>query len=499
MPQQDAAVHPRPGAATPAPRRTKIVATIGPASEDPRTLEAMIEAGMDMARLGLAHGPVEQSIEKLQAIRAAADRAGRLVGIMADLPGPKIRAGSFPNEGCQLDDGAVVTLQQRAGPSDAMHITVADDYPGLLVGLEPGDLIGLGDGAVTIVVEGGNGDVVEARVRTGGLVRGRPGVNLPPERFNAPSPTADDLRLLAAMTEAGVDAAAISFVRTAADVQAVRDAVGPDGPMLIAKIETPSAVEDLDAIVQVSDAVMVARGDLGVRLALEDVPHVQKRIIRLGVSWGRPVITATQMLESMVQSPSPTRAEVSDVANAVLDGTSALMLSAESAVGRDPVNAVATMARIATRAEREFDYLGWGTSLGRQQTAMAEDAPPRLRIDAAISAAAWRAATDADASAIICATRSGATARSISRFRPVIPLLAVTPSPRTARQLSVAWGVQVVLDDEERSSTDDIVCIAVERAVAAGVCGPGDIVVVIAGSPREPDPATDVLRLVRVH
>ncbi len=480
-------------------RRTKIVATIGPASEAPATLEAMIDAGMDMARLGLAHGPVEQSIEKLQSIRRAAAQAGRFVGVMADLPGPKIRAGSFPEDGCQLDDDAVVTFVQGPGTSDAASITVADDYPGLLEGLQPGDLIGLGDGAVTVVVEGRRGDVVQARVRTGGLVRGRPGVNLPPERFNAPSPTADDLRLLDAMAGAGVDAVAISFVRSAADVQAVRDAVGSDGPMLIAKVETPAAVEDLDAIVQVSDAVMVARGDLGVRLALEDVPHVQKRIIRLGVSWGRPVITATQMLESMVQSPSPTRAEVSDVANAVLDGTSALMLSAESAVGRDPVNAVATMARIATRAEREFDYAGWGANLGRQHTALAADAPPRVRIDAAISAAAWRAATDADASAIICATRSGATARSISRFRPAVPLLAVTPSVRTAHQLSVAWGVQVVLDDEERSTIDDIVWIAVEKAVAAGVCRAGDIVVVIAGSPREPDPATDVLRLVRVH
>jgi pyruvate kinase len=268
--------------------------------------------------------------------------------------------------------------------------------------------------------------------------------------------------------------------------------------MLVAKIETPSAVDDLDAIVQTADGVMVARGDLGVRLPLEDVPHIQKRIIRTGVSWGRPVITATQMLESMVHAPTPTRAEVSDVANAVLDGSSALMLSAETAVGRDPVAAVTAMSRIADRAEEEFDYYSWGRGLGRQMTGAASEAPAPLRIVSAITAAAWQAAVDSEATAIICATRTGTTARSISRFRPTAPLLAVTPSVRTARQLSVAWGVRSVVD-QERVTTDDIVWFAVKAAVDAGTCRSGDIVVVLAGSPEEPEPATDVLRLVRVH
>jgi pyruvate kinase len=478
-------------------RRTKIVATIGPASEHPSVLRELIDAGMDMARLGLAHGPVEESIAKLQRIRTVADEAGRHIGVLADLPGPKVRAGAFPADGVSLGEGSEVALvPDDTTGSDGTRIAV--DYADLLEDLEPGDLVALGDGGVTLVVEAVSSTAATAHVRSGGRLRGRPGVNLPPSRFSIPTPTPEDLHLLEAVTAAGVDAVAISFVRTAADVIAVRKAVGADGPMLVAKIETPAAVDDLDAIIQASDGVMVARGDLGVRLPLEDVPHTQKRIIRHGVSWGRPVITATQMLESMVDAPTPTRAEVSDVANAVLDGTSALMLSAETAVGRHPVSAVVTMARIAERAEREFDFYSWGRGLGRQQTTLTADSPAPLRIVSAITAAAWRAANDADATAIICATRSGATARSISRFRPTAPLLAVTPSIRTARWLSVAWGVHAVVD-QPRTTLDDIVWFAVKAAVDAGACRTGDIVVVLAGAPDDPDPATDVLRMVRVH
>jgi pyruvate kinase len=395
-----------------------------------------------------------------------------------------------------LSEGAEVGLVPEGGSSGPTMIGI--DYPRLLEDIEPGDLIALGDGGVTLVVESVAPSGAVARVRSGGVLRGRPGVNLPPEKFSIPTPTPQDLRLLEVVVEAGVDAVAISFVRTAADVMAVRDAVGPDGPMLIAKIETPSAVDDLDAIIHASDGVMVARGDLGVRLPLERVPHIQKRIIRTGVSLARPVITATQMLESMIQAPTPTRAEVSDVANAVFDGTSALMLSAETAVGHDPVAAVGWMARIAVEAEREFDYLTWGANQGRWHTEANAEAPVSLRIVSAITAAAWRAAYDADASAIICATRSGTTARSISRFRPPVPVIAVTPSPRTARQLSVAWGIQAVVD-EERPTMDDIVWFSVKAAVDAGACRSGDIVVMLVGFPDEFEPATNVLRLVRVH
>jgi len=477
-------------------RRTKIVATIGPASEDPWTLRRMILAGMDMARLGLAHEPVGASMAKMERIRAVAEECGRHIGVLADLPGPKVRAGNFPTDGAVLTEGAEVGLIPEATSSGSSMIGI--DYPRLLEDIEIGDLIAMGDGGVTLVVEAIGPSGAVARVRSGGVLRGRPGVNLPPEKFSIPTPTPQDLRLIEAVVAAGVDAIAVSFVRTAEDMLTVREAVGADGPMLVAKIETPAAVDDLDAIIQASDGVMVARGDLGVRLPLERVPHIQKRIIRQGVSWARPVITATQMLESMIHAPTPTRAEVSDVANAVLDGSSALMLSAETAVGHDPVAAVAWMARIVLAAEREFDYYNWGRNLGRQQSESSADTPVALRIVSAITAAAWRAAYDADASAIICATRTGTTARSVSRYRPPVPVVAVTPSPRTARQLSVAWGIQAVVD-EERTTIDDIVWFSVKAAVEAGACRSGDIVVVLVGFPDELQPATDVLRLVRVH
>jgi pyruvate kinase len=290
----------------------------------------------------------------------------------------------------------------------------------------------------------------------------------------------------------------VSFVRRAEDVRAVRRAIGPDGPMVIAKIETQSAVDDLERIIADADGVMVARGDLGVRCALEDVPHYQKRIIRVGVAFARPVITATQMLESMVLAPRPTRAEVSDVANAVFDGTSALMLSGETAIGRYPVAAVATMARIAERAERDFDHNGWGARLGRQQLSESQGADPSVRITTSLSAAAWRAAIEVDAAAIIACTNSGATARAVSRFRPVAPIIAATPSEETARRLSMAWGITPLVVGEQRS-TDDIVWFAVKAAAERQLVKRDDVVAVLVGSPMEPDQTTDVLRLVRVQ
>jgi pyruvate kinase len=483
----------------PLQRRTKIVATIGPASDSPAMLRALCEAGMDMARLGLAHGPVEESIERLRRVRAAAGDVRRVVGLLADLPGPKVRAAAFVENGIYLTEDAVVDLYAAddGAMSDWRRIGVDTD-PEMLAGLEPGDRVALGDGGVLLEVDDVVAGTVTTRVLAGGRLQGRPGVNLPPEKMDIATPTPEDLRLLEAVVEAGVDAVAVSFVRTAADVQAVKDACGPDGPMVIAKIETAQAVEHVERIIAVSDGVMVARGDLGVRCAAEDVPHHQKHIIRTGVAYARPVITATQMLESMVHAPTPTRAEVSDVANAVFDGTSALMLSGETAIGAHPAESVAFMSKIAQRAEREFDYAGWGARLGRQQLADAHQADPEVRITAAISAAAWRAAADVEATAIIACTASGSTARAISRFRPTAPIFACTPSERTARRLSVAWGIRPIVV-EERRSTDEIVWFAVEAVAKTGIIKRDDIVAVLAGSPVDPDPATDVLRLVRVH
>ena len=476
------------------------MATIGPASDDPAVLQGLIESGMDAARVGLAHGDVSDSIARIRRIRAAAAAAGRHTAVLVDLPGPKVRTAPFAESGALIDAGGVVELapvdEGGSDKSDDHHIGV--EHPTLLEDVHAGDTIGLGDGGVTLLIESVGTTSAVARVQTGGVLRGRPGVNLPPERLTVAVPTAHDLKLLEAVMTEGIDAVAVSFVRSAVDVVAAKKAVGAGGPMVVAKIETPSAVEDIDGIIQACDGVMVARGDLGVRCRLEDVPHIQKRIIRTGVAWARPVITATQMLESMVHAPTPTRAEVTDVANAVFDGTSMVMLSGETAIGRDPVNVVRTMARIAVRAEESFDYLGWGHNLGRLQSAGVAGAPAGVRIVAAITAAAWRAAMDADVSAIICCTNSGATARLISRWRPTAPLLAVTPSVDTARRLSLAWGVQVALT-EEHDTADEIVWFGVKKATELGLAQPGDIVAVLAGSPHEPEAATDTLRLVRLH
>ncbi len=479
-------------------RRTKIVATIGPASEDPGTLRRMIAAGMNMARLSLAHGPVAETLERIRRVRRAAEEEGQYVGILADLPGPKVRAARFPVEGVYLTEGDTTELVPGGdeASSDWRHIAI--DRPDALAQLRSGDRVALGDGGIVLTVETVRDDRAVARVLTGGRLRGRPGVVLPSGRFAESTPTPDDLVMLDAVCEAGVEAVAISFVRSGAEIDRVRAAAGSDPPMLVAKIETQEAVDALDDVISAADGVMVARGDLGIRCALEDVPHYQKRIIRAGVAYGRPVITATQMLESMVVAPIPTRAEVSDVANAVFDGTSALMLSGETAIGHDPVGTIATMSRIATRAERDFDFEGWGRDLGRQQIVETRGAPASVRITAAISAAAWRAAMDAGATALIACTNTGATARAISRFRPRIPILAATPSVRTARQLTVAWGITSVLVEKQRT-TDDMVRFSVEAAARLGLVHRDDVVAVLAGSPHDPDPATDVLRLVRIR
>lgn len=472
-------------------RRTKIVATIGPASDAPAMLRAMAAAGMDVARVPLAHGSTADAVERVRRLRATVPH----LGILIDLPGPKIRTSPFPEGGAGVLTGALVSLvpAERDGVSAADRIGVPDE---VLTRLEPDDRIAIGDGGVSLVVRDCFADVVIAEVVSGGRLQGCPGISVPGDRLPVVSPTVDDLERLEVLVQHDVDAVAVSFVRSADDIDKVRDAVDKAPILLVAKIETPEAVADLEGIVAAADAVMVARGDLGVRMPLEDVPHIQKRIIRTGVRYGRPVITATQMLESMVTASTPTRAEVTDVANAVLDGTSALMLSAETAIGADPVGVVATMARIAARAEQDFDYLGWGANLGTQLVAGGRASP--AGITAATTAAGWRAAIEEDAALIIACTRSGATARAISRFRPSMPLVAATPSTRTARQLTLSWGVEA-FTVEESQSTDDIVWFAVQAAVRAGRAAQGDVVVVLAGSPTEPEPATDTLRLVRIH
>ena len=474
--------------------RTKIVATLGPASEGPDVLDALLRAGVDVVRLNLSHGTVESHVERLHAVRAAAERVGQVVGVLADLPGPKVRAGQLPDEGVQLVAGNTLALVAGEGPSDAEQFHV--DYDTLLHDLHPGDRVVIGDGAISLRVESVDDRSAITRILTGGTSQGRPGVHIPAERLRLHTPTDDDLRLAAIMAAEGVDFLAVSFVRAAADLVKVRRAVLPHRPHLVAKIETLPAVAALEEIAAEADAVMVARGDLGIECPLEDVPHLQKRIIRHCVEVGVPVITATQMLESMITSPSPTRAEVSDIANAVFDGTDALMLSAETAIGHDPVGVVQAMGRIAERAELEASYSAWGTRLGRLQRRQWPEGSDRITM--AITHAAGLAAVDAGADAILCCTRSGRTTRAMARFRPTPRLIGLSPDPATVRTMTLSWGV-VPLEVDIYSSTDELVWFAVETAVTRGLVDRGQVVLVLAGAPDRPSgAATDVLRLVQV-
>ncbi|WP_106848393.1 pyruvate kinase [Blastococcus sp. Marseille-P5729] len=479
-------------------RRTKIVATIGPGSENAVTLRALMDAGMDMARISLSHGSLDEALGRIERIRAVAEEAERPVGIMADLPGPKVRAAELPDGGVLLEAGQTIDLVEGTPGDRSTAERIAIDHPGAASALRPGDRVVIGDGGIQFIVTETHDERAVAEISTGGFTQGRPGVSMPSSRLGLSAPTARDLELLAALYDAEVDAVAISFVKSAADILRARHAIGDDAPMLVAKVETPEAVDNLNDIVAVADAVMVARGDLGIRCALEDVPHIQKQIIHSGVAFGRPVITATQMLESMVRSPVPTRAEVTDVANAVSDGTSAVMLSGETAVGMHPVEAVATMARIIDRAERDFPYEAWGKDLERQRAADPSGVSPKDRITNAISAAASRAVVDAEASVIIACTDSGTTARSISRYRTKAPIIAVTPVDRTVRQLTMSWGV-TPLKVERQDTTDKTVWESVAAAVREGLLRPGEVVAVLVGSPADAPLSTDTLRLVRVR
>ena len=397
-------------------RRTKIVATIGPASEDPVALERLIRAGTDVCRLNLSHGPLTDHLRRLAAIRDIAARVGRHVAVMADLPGPKVRAGQFPEGGVEWRPAAPC----GCGPAmvRAPRSVISVDYPDLVVHVDVGERVVLGDGEISMRVVSKRGDELVAEVESGGRTQGRPGIHLACERLALHAPTAEDLELAEAMAAAGADYIALSFVRQAADVDELRAVVG-DRSRIVAKIETAAALEQLAEITDAADAVMVARGDLGIDCPMEDVPHLQKRILRHCVEVGTPVVTATQMLESMIAAPAPTRAEVSDVANAVFDGTDALMLSAETAIGHDPPLVVTTMSRIAARAESEASYRQWANHLGRDQQRSVSDV--RERITQSITHAAWQAADDVGASAILCCTRSGRTAQSMAAIPPAGP------------------------------------------------------------------------------
>lgn len=474
------------------PRRTKIVVTIGPASDSPAVLSALMDAGMDVARLGLAHNTIPEVLERYRRIRQVARDHGHTVGVLVDLPGPKVRLGSFGDRPVELANGRRVSLVPGRDTSDADVVGV--DYDALLNDVHAGDVLAVGDGSVALLVESVDGDRAKAVVCHGGPVQGRPGLHIPSDRLSMASPTPQDLQMLDAFVEEDVDMVALSFVRSAHDVRRVGTEPHPRGPLLVAKIETRAAVENLGGIVEAAGAIMIARGDLGTELGIEELPHLQKRITRECISGGKPVITATQMFESMITSPAPTRAEVSDVANAIFDGSSAVMLSAETAVGHDPVGAVATMARVAERADAEFDYEAWARRIRLLRTGAVGDGG--ARITDAMTAATWRAATEMGVAAILCISESGFTVRSIARFRPRMPIIGFSPQQRTARQLTLSWGtvpVHVHHHVDNLATMDELIVAARD----GGHVRTGDVVAVLAGAGGT-SRSTDVLRLARV-
>ena len=474
-------------------RRTKIIASIGPASDDPRVLKGLMQSGMDIARINLSHESLELALERYHRIRAVAEDIGRPIGILADLPGPKVRLGKLPGDGVHLAGGQEFLVTPGTGSSTAEVFQV--DYEDLLTDIQEGDHLVFGDGAVQVLVLGRQGDHLRVRVNHGGHLTGRPGIHIPSDRLRIATPTPEDLRFLDAFVEVGVDMVALSFVRSAHDVRRVGVEPAPRGPMVIAKIETRAAVQNLASIVEVADAVMVARGDLGSEFPIEELPHLQKEIIRRCIAAGRPVITATQMLESMIHSPSPTRAEASDVANAVFDGSSAVMLSGETAIGDDPEHVVDVMARIAARADEKFDYAGWPTLLASLQLATGDSAGSR--VTNAVTSAAQRAASEIVAAAILCISQSGFTVRSVARFRPKAKILGFSSDPRTINQLTLSWGT-TPYHLEATGSADELTDEAIALARSKGEIHPGDLVVVVGGSRFSKGRVTDTVRVVEV-
>ncbi len=461
---------------SPPTRHTKIVCTLGPASEDPAVLDAMIRAGMDVARLNFSHGTHESHESLLTGVRQAADRAGRVIGILQDLSGPKIRVGHLPEDGVALVEGAQAIFRCAADARWSVDGIIPVVFAGLTSDLAPGTRLLFDDGTMEVRVDHVLDDIVEGTVVRGGRLRSRKGLNLPGVDLRTPSVTPKDLDDLEWGLAHGVDAVALSFVRRASDLDPVRrrlDALPPlERPLLYAKIETPQAVDNIDKILSVVDGIMVARGDLAVEMDFECVPLIQKQLLRLAALADIPTITATQMLESMIIQERPTRAEASDVANAILDGTDAVMLSAESASGKNPVAAVDAMARIATRTDRATLEAPDGPAAGR-------NVPPSCLHDA-LALGVERIARGLDIRAIVAATEGGDTARYLASSRPRVPVLVISPNPRALGQATFAWGLSPV-PCPPFEAPGEALKYAEDAVRKSGLAGDGDAFVLVAG------------------
>lgn len=466
-------------------RRTKIVCTLGPATNDVEIMKQLIRNGLDAARINFSHGTYESHAETIAKLKQAREELNAPIPLILDTKGPEIRVKTFKEEKVRLEEDATFTLTTREVEGDETIVSVT--YQDLPADVHPGSRVLIDDGLVELRVERTTDTDVVCTVINGGVVKSRKGVNLPGVKVNLPSLMEKDIQDLKFGVENGFDIVAASFIRSAADVVKIRQVLEENGGghiHIISKIENQQGVDNIDKILEVSDGIMVARGDLGVEIPPEEVPLVQKRLIVKANQIGKPVITATQMLESMVHSPRPTRAEANDVANAIFDGSDAIMLSGETAAGAYPLEAVETMARIALKAESAIDYA----------TKIVNTEPARVNITNAISMAACATAAELDTAAITTITRSGFTARMIAKHRPTCPLIASTQEPYVWRQMNLIWGCKPMLYEGELPK-GGVFDTSLRIASSSGLLKTGDTVVSALGMPLGFSGATNTLRV----
>ncbi len=466
-------------------RRIKILATLGPASSSSAMIRKLFEAGADVFRINMSHTSHDTMRELVKTIRNVEGSYGRPIGILVDLQGPKLRLGSFAEGAVQLKNGESFTLDSNTMPGDAVRVHLP--HPEILAALRPGHALLLDDGKVRLIAEDCTPERAITRVVIGGRMSDRKGVSLPDTDLPVSAMTTKDRADLEAAVVTGIDWVALSFVQRAEDVIEAKKLIRGRASVM-AKIEKPQAIDRLAEILEVSDALMVARGDLGVELPLERVPSLQKQMTRMARKAGKPVVVATQMLESMITSPVPTRAEVSDVATAVYEGADAIMLSAESAAGKFPIEAVSTMNRIGEEVERDPIY---------RSVLTAQRPEPEATVGDAIADAARQIAETLELSAIICWTSSGSTAIRVARERPRPPVVAITPNLATGRKLAVVWGVHCVVA-EDAHDLDDMIDRACSTAYRDGFAKAGQRVIVVAGVPLGSSGATNMVRIANV-
>ena len=468
-------------------RMTKIICTLGPATDDPAVLEAMIRSGMNVARFNFSHGSHEDHKVRYDQLRAVSEKVGEPVAAMLDTKGPDVRIGSFQNGKILLKEGDAFTLSAK--PCDGDQSKVFVNYEKLPDKVGPGNAILLNDGLIELKVTDVEGGQIHCRVITGGELSNHKSLHVPGIHLDIPYMSEQDEKDILFAIENDFEYIAASYVRNAGDVMEIKKVLDKNGGkniQIISKIENAEGVENLEEILRISDGLMVARGDMGVEIPFEEIPRLQKVIIRMVAAAGKKSITATQMLESMIANPRPTRAEITDVANAIYDGTSAIMLSGETAIGKYPAEAVRTMVRIALSTEADIDYKG---RFNRMKSAAFPN------VTEAISRATCTVAHELNAAAIVTVTKSGTTARMISKYRPACPIVGCSPDSKVVRQLALSWGVHPMLAREMEDS-DDLLEHAVELAVESGLVHTGDQVVITAGIPIGIDGTTN---LVKVH